>query len=347
MSCYALYRFPYERTAWQVAQTSGETELLFSYADIGHKRGFVIAPFSVAKDRPIVLMRPDDVRMIGIPATDEVDIGRVRTINGEEERRAYSHDFQLFRSRLEAGEFNKIVLSRCSRVETENETDAKRLFFRACRMYPRQFVALVSAPSCGIWLMATPEALLRGSGHEWTTMALAGTMRYADNVEWSSKNRREQRYVADYIEHCLRRFADKVEATAPHTVRAGNLVHLRTDFRFALADEAKLGQLINELHPTPAVCGMPKQLTHDFIMTHESASRDYYSGFLGPIGINSSTDLFVALRCMRIAGRECRLYAGGGLLAESREEDEWRETEAKLEAMREIFTTTENTDVQQ
>ena len=183
-------------------------------------------------------------------------------------------------------------------------------------------------------------------------MALAGTMKLcgdmldfdtpgahtsADDIVWSEKNRFEQRYVADYIAESVGRLSADVASSAPYTARAGDLVHLRTDFRFTLADGRVIGRVIDALHPTPAVCGMPKQQTFDFIMDNEQMPRDYYSGFAGPMGIDGQTSLFVALRCMRIAGRSLSLYAGGGLLADSREEDEWNETEAKMETMKKLF----------
>ena len=87
------------------------------------------------------------------------------------------------------------------------------------------------------------------------------------------------------------------------------------------------------LYPTPAVCGLPKGAARDFIVKNEYAPRQYYSGFVGPLDPNGETHLFVSLRCMRIAEGECFLFAGGGLLADSDQEAEWRETEDKMETM--------------
>ena len=223
--------------------------------------------------------------------------------------------------------------------------DAEALFFRACALYPRVMVALVSTPQTGLWLTATPEVLLEATHGHYHTMALAGTQNLGTGdwdehgVTWDEKNMMEQRYVATYIEQCLKPFADDIDEQGPYTQRAGHLAHLRSDFHFRLADPRRLGELLATLHPTPAVCGLPKEAALDFIIVHEPHQRRYYSGFLGPLDPSGETHLYVTLRCMEQVGNSLRLYAGGGLLKGSRQNIEWEETEAKLDTMRRLLKT--------
>ena len=126
--------------------------------------------------------------------------------------------------------------------------------------------------------------------------------------------------------------ADKV--TGPYTLRAGIVKHLTTDFNFNLAPELTIGKLINTLHPTPAVCGIPKNRTYKYILSNEEYDRKYYSGFTGVVNCDEGTHLYVTLRCMQIEGPEYKLYGGGGLLADSEEHNEWLETETKMETIR-------------
>jgi isochorismate synthase len=217
------------------------------------------------------------------------------------------------------------------------------------------FISLVYTPQSGMWLMATPETLLEGGGNDWHTIALAGTMKLEGNdlsfdtpptkgkaslsdIAWTTKNIQEQRYVATYLMECLEQFSHQIEEEGPYTTRAANLVHLRSDFNFVLDDTSKIGELIRALHPTPAVCGLPKRQTFDFICRNESEQRRYYSGFSGPFNPTEDTHLYVSLRCMQILEDHYRLYAGGGLLRDSVEEQEWEETEAKLETMKSLFS---------
>ena len=85
------------------------------------------------------------------------------------------------------------------------------------------------------------------------------------------------------------------------------------------------------------MCGIPKRETHDFIVANEHYPRSYYSGFMGPLAINGFTHLYVSLRCMKITPQAFRLYAGGGILTESVEQQEWEETEEKMKTMKKLI----------
>jgi isochorismate synthase len=249
---------------------------------------------------------------------------------------------------LQQETFSKVVLARNAVEPNTHEASPEELFWRACRRYPRLFIALVAMPDGSYWLTATPEILLEGIGSQWRTIALAGTMQLegdelkseGEGVRWSTKNIQEQRFVATYIARCLERFSLPFEEEGPRTVRAAHLVHLRSDFTFTLPDTLHVGDLLQVLHPTPAVCGLPKQDAFRFITHNEHTPRRYYSGFMGPLSICSplpTTHLYVSLRCMNIEGCQYHLYAGGGLLKDSILEQEWLETEAKLETMRSLL----------
>ena len=260
---------------------------------------------------------------------------------------AYARDYECFHGQLERGVFRKIVLARKSTLHTRLSAEA--LFQKACRLYPRLFVALVYTEPSGMWLMATPEILLQGNGNAFHTMSLAGTQKApattipplstkaVEGLEWPQKDQEEQQYVTDYIEACIRTFSDDYRLQGPYTMTAAHLCHLRTDIHFRLPCADVLGDVLEALYPTPAVCGIPKEPARRFILRHEHEPRRYYSGFVGMLSPRADTHLFVSLRCMRLLpGGICELYAGGGLLKESEMEKEWRETEAKMQTMMEL-----------
>lgn len=350
MSSYAIYRLPHGRHIVKITQTTGIPEELHSYRELNGRSGFVFAPFCISESCPVLLIRPDLTETMEAPDCRQTQTSYAPPRHtDEDERNIYATDFAAFHESLQKGEFEKLVLARSSRVECTTPTQPEELFMRACRLYPRMFVALVSTPQGGTWLMATPEILLSGDAPIFSTMALAGTMRLDDSqlgfdtpgsaqcdtpIEWDDKNTREQAYVASYIRDRIGRFAYNISSKGPYTARAGRLVHLRTDFTFTLDDMNILGDVIDSLHPTPAVCGIPKDEARDFIMSNESAGRSYYSGFSGPLQPDGATRLFVSLRCMSICDNGYRLYAGGGLLRESDEQHEWEETECKMDTMR-------------
>lgn len=347
MTAFAYYRLPYLHHANFVAQHQGEPEVLSSVAELNGKEGFVIAPFSPSSDCPVLLIHPDESRLLAISEERTASSSETELKESISAHDIYAEDFECFHRELEKGTFRKIVLARKATLRMTDK-DFEKLFMKACRMYPRLFVALVYTPQSGMWLMATPEILLKGEQGKMQTMSLAGTQKAEpsrtiadypiEGVEWSLKNREEQQYVTDYIEDCIRAFSDDYQLNGPYTTMAANLYHLRTDITFLLRDEGKLGDVIHTLYPTPAVCGIPKDEARQFIHQHEHQSRKYYSGFVGPISPQGKTHLFVSLRCMNILPEGiCELYAGGGLLKESEMEKEWKETEAKMQTIRRVL----------
>lgn len=359
MTNVAYYRLPHEDHFVRVEQTQGQPEELLSLDRLDGREGFVIAPFAADAAHPIVLLRADKVSREGFEAPAgpacRAD-SHSPAVNKQVLREAYGQDFRCFHNALKAQTFSKIVLARCEEADSKAAVEPEELFLEACRCYPRMCIVLVSTVTTGTWLMATPEVLLHGNGTTWRTMALAGTMKlkaeqlHFDTPDepqqgndaggrpaWSDKNMQEQRYVATYVQQCLAAFADDVDERGPYTMRAGNLVHLRSDFSFVLRDHRRIGTLLQRLHPTPAVCGLPKEQAGRFILQNEHTDRSYYSGFVGLLQPAGQTHLYVSLRCMQFLPHGYRFFAGGGLLVDSVEQQEWEETEAKMDTMRRLL----------
>lgn len=336
MSDYALYRLP-EMTKYHLVE--GNTIELGKIGELADHKGFVLAPFNIGGDNPLLMIESEDTQLMDFPEGSGESHNAVVSFE-DSHRECYKKDFKAFHDSLDNGSVDKIVLSRRLDLTMDSDINVKEVFYAACRMYPHQMIALVSTELGGKWLMATPEVLLENDGNSvnassWKTMALAGTM--TTPGPWSDKNLKEQYYVAEYIFNCLSRHSFLVKYSSPHTVSAAKLYHIRTDFAFNVntADDAL--KVLDDLHPTPAVCGIPKAKAFDFILNNESINRKYYSGFSGPLCLDGETHLFVSLRCMEIEGRKCHLYAGGGLLKESEEGTEWNETEVKLKTMKDVL----------
>ncbi len=332
---FVYFRLPHTTQVYRNRITA-EPEEIASLAELNGRRGFVIAPFVPSADCPILLLQAE---WEPVDIADDCSLeSRLVDADYEAERSRYAVDFENYHAQLRDGTFSKIVLARSAHLRATEQIPALSLFARACRKYPRMFIALFSTERSGTWLIATPEILVSGERGNMTTMALAGTKSKDDNTPWSTKNIQEQRYVETYITECIEHYTSDFSVEGPYTTRAGDLVHLRSDIRFNLADTSHIGDLLNALHPTPAVCGIPKAATRDFIVANESAPRSYYSGFSGMLDPDGCTNLFVTLRCMKLnVGNVYTLYAGGGLLKDSTCQSEWDETEAKMNTMRKTF----------
>lgn len=254
---------------------------------------------------------------------------------------------------IEAGVFQKVVLSRTKQVVLPTDFDIIGIFDKLCENYPSAFVSAVSLPHLGVvWIGASPETLVsQDSKGIFRTMALAGTQSAYDvdgnliktsEALWRQKEIEEQSFVTRYIINCLKKIrVREFEEEGPKTVIAGNLMHLRTDIiidTIAINFPQLATVMLELLHPTSAVCGMPKIPATEFILANEGYDREFYSGFLGPVNMQSSegqveSHIFVNLRTMKLQNNIATLYAGCGITADSNPEKEWNETEMKTQTL--------------
>ncbi len=344
---FALFREPGRDPVLVIQRDNADTSFK-RFADVTGT-GFVLAPFAEGHGHPVILVRADKVwrgwskiaHGLSTSAADEQETLDTATFArpGSEELRArlyaaspdrgYAASLQSFLDDLRQGRFQKLVLSRSQDIP--GVFSAGRIFLKACELYPNALVSLMHGAVCGTWIGASPEILIKGSRVTgWSTMALAGTRDVTGDEPWDEKNRREQAIVSNYIRDCLTAFATDLEEDGPKTSRAGIIEHLRTDFHFNLKDGQGPRDCLLALHPTPAVCGLPKEAVRRRILTAESLDRRYYAGFLGWWDNNLACSLYVNLRCLKLSRSVARLYAGGGILPESTLEGEWRETCGKM-----------------
>lgn len=348
---YVCYRLPEQKEYVRLEQHEGEPVALKSVKDLNGRKGFVFAPFQPSEETPVWLLQPDTIERKAVGKGDfkhsveHCDAEKKSDIAEYEklERENYRLRFDFCKKLFKLGQVSKLVIARHVLEMQYVVGDPEALFLHACRLYPHQYIALVNMEHAGTWLMATPEVLIEGDGHNYRTMALAGTQKMPVNyrpgqeLKWSEKNRKEQRYVANYILDTLSPLTQTLDHGHPHTTMAAQLLHLRTDFNFTLKDDVPLGDVLDALHPTPAVCGIPKETAKKLILEHEKDKRKYYSGFCGPYDPEGETHLYVTLRCMEIVGEHYILHAGGGIVPESKENEEWKETEMKLNTMRDVL----------
>ncbi|WP_161887847.1 chorismate-binding protein [Pontibacter russatus] len=248
---------------------------------------------------------------------------------------------------IRAGEMEKVVLSRDYLEQLPSDFSPVAALEAMQQAYPRVFVSLVSIPGVGTWMGASPEILVSVNEEKvFHTVALAGTQpavagESVASAIWRQKEIEEQAMVERYILKCFKtlRLRDYTEV-GPRTIIAGNLMHLRTDFKVDLKEvdfPTLASDMLALLHPTSAVCGLPKEPALQFILENEGFDRSYYSGFLGPVNSATGTHLYVNLRCMELLEEEAILYAGAGITAESNPQKEWQETQHKMQTMRRIL----------
>lgn len=344
-SPFVVYRLPYGNELHILLP--GSVGFYDSIDKLDVRKGFIMAPFSCGDGgSKIAVLAFGDERTYPfckacISVLPESDTVLEKCISdSENDFLGYSDVFGRFKEALSAGQFKKLVLARSKHFKPVVRERLVAAFFRAAAEYDSSFVYMCNTAETGLWFGATPEILLESCDGKMHTVALAGTKpvsEWNESPVWDDKNIEEQGYVASYIRSVLEGFDNEYSDGQTYTVMAGKVVHLKTDFRFRLNDHGLLNSLISGLHPTPAVCGLPKEKALDFILKTENLDRKYYSGFVGPFNGNDNFGLYVNIRCLNADSSGLTFFAGGGILPGSDVETEFRETENKMQTLLDIF----------
>lgn len=328
--------------------------------------GFLFAPFDSQQETFLIPFENATLLTHNFVASDSAEYSNALTPMNNNQREFHVNLVQKGIAAINQDQFKKVVLSRREIVETA-DADPIAIFERLLNTYPTAFVYCWYHPKVGLWLGATPETLLTIRGNRLSTMALAGTQPFKGetDVVWKDKEREEQQIVTDFIVEQLRNSVGSVtsdlqmEVSPQHTVRAGNLLHLKTDIALRLSPNTKaLKPILEALHPTPAVCGFPKDKAKAFIIAHEGYAREFYAGFLGELNLKETrtrntnrrnvennaygvskvvSNLYVNLRCMQLKDDKVNLYVGGGITKDSDPVSEWEETVHKSQIIKRVI----------
>lgn len=309
--------------------------------------GFVFAPFSNSEKTVIIPDTKSSFFTSIIPLTPKnLNYISKNASNASVEGKERKAHISLVNSGIQAIEnstFRKVVLSRKEEVPF-SKSNVLEVFQRLVDLYANAFVYFWYHPKIGMWLGATPETLLRIDGDNFSTMSLAGTQPYTGSMEvsWGAKEIEEQAMVTEFVLKELAHNVNTIRRSESYTYKAGTLLHLKTDIAGTLkSNPQSIKNIIEVLHPTPAVCGLPKEEARSFILDNEGYDRKYYTGFLGELNRfnngTSSSSLFVNLRCMEICKDKALLYVGGGITKDSIPEKEWEETVKKTETMKRVL----------
>jgi len=241
---------------------------------------------------------------------------------------------------IESGRFDKVVLAREVTVHADRPFRPEHLVGRLRRLHPSCCTFSVD----GV-VGASPELLVRRRGEAVTSQPLAGTVgrsgdpdedrRLAESLLASDKERAEHRYVVDAIRDALAPFSAALSVPeTPHLMELRNVVHLATTIEGRLAaDRAGCLELTAAVHPTPAVCGTPREAALQYLREEEHLRRDRYAGPVGYLDGDGDGEFWLAIRSAMIDGRDARLLAGVGIVAGSVPDDELAETQLKLQAL--------------
>ncbi len=341
---FALFRAPNQsvRFVAQLSSLTGDHQI--------EESGFHFAPFSERENVPHFVIKSDvnifleKGKTIPQPTISQLDIpsflkekSRMNIVDFP----TYQNHIQFYLDFFENNDSQKAIYSRIKKTTLPQDFNLMSFFGKIQKAYPRAMVYVVNLPGLGLWVGASPEKLLTYKNGIAETVALAGTQRIVDeknvaNLTWGEKEIEEHGMVVDYIFEKIRNNnLEIINRSETYTSQAGAMAHLKQRFEIKIT-KSELPKFIQNLHPTPAVCGLPKEKALDLIYRTEPYDREYYAGYLGMVE-KDAIDFYVNLRCMKIYENTAALFVGGGITANSDAKKEWEETELKAKTLLNIL----------
>ena len=250
-------------------------------------------------------------------------------------------------SRIRSGDLDKVVLARDITISSKNAIDHRAILNKLAVEYPTTWKFAISG-----LVGATPELLLRLSRGMVTSRVLAGTisktgddakdLALAASLARSSKDLAEHEYAVRSVADAIEPFCSSTNVPdSPFVLHLANVMHLATDVTGALVEtlsHVDAFTILEQLHPSAAVCGTPRPQAAQLIAEIEGMSRGRYAGPVGWIDAAGDGELGIALRCGQINGDSIRIFAGCGIVDGSDPEIELAETYAKFAPMRSALT---------
>ncbi|CAB4584811.1 unannotated protein [freshwater metagenome] len=276
--------------------------------------------------------------------------GEITWANGTVEEEKWRNQVSKAIDAIKSGRLEKVVLARDLKANSTTKIDLNNLLQKLEIEYPSTWVFLVDG-----LVGATPELLVRLNKSLITSRVLAGTIQKTGNEDRdlalaaslakSSKDLEEHEYAVKSVADSLAPFCSSTNVPeSPFVLHLSNVMHLATDVTGVLNDSAKQADiftLIENLHPTAAVCGTPTNVAKKLISELETMNRSRYAGPVGWIDAQGDGEIAIALRCGELSDdyKSIRIFAGCGIVAGSDPITEYAESQAKLMPMRTALET--------
>ena len=244
---------------------------------------------------------------------------------------------------FENSELKKVVLARELRLHFKDEVQAESVLANLLENQKESFTfAFESNGDC--FIGASPERLVKKDGARLFSACLAGSIargstpeedeKLGEELLTDQKNLIEHQYVVDMIKEAMEETCDEVILPEqPALMKMKYIQHLYTPVIGKNREGTSLLHLVNRLHPTPALGGLPKQAAIEKIRDIEQLDRGLYAAPVGWMDYQGNGEFAVAIRSGLIQGNEASLFAGCGIVADSNAESEYKETSIKFRPM--------------
>lgn len=271
-----------------------------------------------------------------------VDLGPI-SLTDETTQTEYCQRVKLALTEIASGSLQKVVLARRKIVSSAKPFELNHILGFLDNSYSDCCRFALSVGGF-VFLGASPELLARKTGLDFSTEALAGTRPRKQHVRddeqqtkellSDEKERREHRCVQSTIVDSIAPFCASEPVVDPTVIRSLlNVHHLCTPIHATLSKGARLLEIVAALHPTPAVCGLPRPAAARFIAAQEPFARGLYAAPIGWLDQDGNGTFWVAIRSALLSSQKAWLTAGSGIVAGADPQKEYLETGAKFAPM--------------
>lgn len=321
-------------------------ECLVTKNEKGH---FLTVTIQLEQSHPIERLENvlNEVEDLIVTQSEELPIGAVILNKEEIAPEAWIETIKEAKRTIKNKDAQKIVLARELRLQLNKQAEIAPILDTLLKTQPTSYIfAFERGDDC--FVGATPERLVKIEGDQVLSTCLAGTAprgktdeedkRIHEELLQDKKNLEEHRHVVNMITHSIEKYCYDVQvANNPIVYPLKNLQHLYTPVSGKLKKGYSIFDIVEDLHPTPALGGAPKESALQFIREHELLDRGWYGAPIGWLDGNGNGEFAVAIRSALVQGDEASLFAGCGIMEDSDPQTEYDETNIKFLPMLTVF----------
>ena len=318
-----------------------------------NKNCFLVVNFPVAnkeQEKEIVKQLKNKIQTIDWSQYEKIAATKQTVSDWNEQHLFSGQNSEYFkstvRSALEAialDELQKIVIAHAIDIDSKQPFDLIASLDNLRDRHPDCYIFAIGNKQGQHFIGASPERLVSIQNRQLVTDALAGSAprgkSTSEDVQWANlllknrKEKREHKAVSDFILEKLKYIGLKPYQLPLQLLQLSNIQHLWTPIYAHLPKGIEPLDIVAQLHPTPAVAGVPNQVVLDKIRQYEQFDRALYAAPLGWIDRKDNCEFVVGIRSALIDQKQARLYAGAGIVSGSNPDKEFVEIQLKLQSL--------------
>ncbi|MEJ9282062.1 MULTISPECIES: isochorismate synthase [Ureibacillus] len=255
----------------------------------------------------------------------------------------YFHAVENVTHLIQKNEADKVVIARSLELDFKDALTSPQIIYQIMNEQPESYLFGLERKNL-LFFGATPERLVKVKNQYAYSACVAGSIKRGKTAEEDkllgeqllsdSKNLKEHQYVVDMIENIFSKHCEEYKVPKrPKLLKIRDIQHLYTPVEGKLFNHATILQLVEHLHPTPALGGVPRNKAMEIIREFEKMNRGLYAGPIGWIDADGNGEFAVAIRSAALIDKKAYLYAGGGIVADSNPMTEYEETLVKFRPM--------------